>query len=36
LELDRQIEGLKRIEIRIPAWTIENGKTTLKVRLSGE
>lgn len=36
LKLDRQIEGLKRIEIRIPAWTIENGKTTLKVRLSGE
>ena len=36
LELDRQIEGLKRIEIRIPVWTIENGKTTLKVRLSGE
>lgn len=34
LELDRQMEGLKRIEIRIPAWTIENGKTTLKVRLS--
>ncbi len=34
LELDRQIEGLKRIEIRIPAWTVENGKTTLKVRLS--
>lgn len=34
LELDRQIEGLKRIEIRIPAWAIENGKTTLKVRLS--
>ncbi len=36
LELDRQIEGLKRIEIRIPAWTLENGKGTLKVRLSGE
>lgn len=35
LELDRQIEGLKRLEIRIPAWTIKNGKTTLKVRLSG-
>ncbi len=34
LELDRQIEGLKRIEIRIPAWTVKNGKTTLKVRLS--
>jgi hypothetical protein len=36
LELDRQIEGLKRIEIRIPAWTVENGKMNLKVRLSGE
>ena len=35
LKLDRQIEGLKRIEIRVPAWTIENGKTTLRVRLSG-
>lgn len=34
LELDRQMEGLKRIEIRIPAWTLENGKGTLKVRLS--
>lgn len=36
LELDRQIEGLKRLEIRIPAWTIEGGKTKIKVRLSGE
>jgi hypothetical protein len=36
LELDRQIENLKRIEIRIPAWTIEGGKTKIKVRLSGE
>jgi len=36
LELDRQIEDLKRIEIRIPAWTVVNGKTTLKVRLAGE
>ena len=35
LELDRQIEGLKRIEIRIPAWTIEEDKTSIKVRLSG-
>ena len=34
--LDRQIENLKRMEIRIPAWTIENGKTTIKVRLVGE
>ena len=36
LKLDRQIEGLKRLEIRVPAWTIEGGKTKIKVRLSGE
>uniref|UniRef100_UPI0032162F12 heparinase II/III domain-containing protein n=1 Tax=uncultured Draconibacterium sp. TaxID=1573823 RepID=UPI0032162F12 len=36
LELDRQILGLKRLEIRIPAWTINTGKTKIKVRLSGE
>ena len=36
LELDKQIEDLKRLEIRIPAWTIEGGKTNIKVRLSGE
>jgi hypothetical protein len=35
LELDRQMEGLKRLEIRIPAWTVEGGKTNIKVRLSG-
>ncbi|RIH63434.1 hypothetical protein D1164_19830 [Mariniphaga sediminis] len=35
LKLDRQIEGLKRLEIRIPAWTIEDGKETIKVRLAG-
>jgi hypothetical protein len=35
LELDKQIEGLKRLEIRIPAWTIEGNKTKIKVRLSG-
>jgi hypothetical protein len=35
LPIDKTIENLKRIEIRIPAWTIENSKTTLKVRLSG-
>jgi hypothetical protein len=34
LVLDKTIENLKRIELRIPAWTVENGKTTLKVRLS--
>jgi len=36
LKLDKQIEGLKRLEIRIPAWTIEGGKTAIKVRLSGD
>lgn len=36
LELDRQIEGLKRLEIRIPAWTVEADKVEIKVRLSGE
>lgn len=36
LELDRQIEGLKRLEIRIPAWTLKEGKTNLRVRLSAE
>ncbi len=36
LELDRQIKGLKRIEIRIPAWTLENGRGSLKIGLSGE
>ena len=35
LELDRQIEGLKRLEIRIPAWIVEGGKVNIKVRLSG-
>jgi len=35
LELDKQIEGLKRLELRIPAWTIEGDKTRIKIRLSG-
>ena len=34
LKLDRRIEGLKRIEIRIPAYFIAGGKGTIKVRLS--
>lgn len=34
LQLDRQLDGLKRIEIRIPAWTVKEGKTNIKVRLS--
>jgi len=36
LYFDKTIENLQRIEIRIPAWTVENGKMNLKVRLSGE
>jgi hypothetical protein len=36
MELDRQIENLKRLELRVPAWTLENGKGTIQVRLSGE
>ncbi len=36
LKLDRQIEGLKRLEIRIPAWTIEGESTKIKVKLTGE
>ena len=35
MKLDRQIEGLKRIELRIPAWTCENGKDHIRIRLSG-
>lgn len=36
LAFDKTIENLKRIEIRIPAWTIKGDKTRLKVRLSGD
>ena len=36
LELDRQILGLKRLEIRIPSWTIKEGKCEIKIRLSGD
>jgi hypothetical protein len=36
MELDRQIENLKRLELRVPAWTLENGRGTIKVRLSGD
>ncbi len=35
LEIDKTIKNLKRIEIRIPAWTINNGEGKLLVRLSG-
>ncbi len=36
LKLDRQVEGLKRVEIRIPAWTVEGNNCHIKVRLSGD
>lgn len=35
LELDRQIDNLKRIEIRIPAWYFEGPEGDIRVRLSG-
>lgn len=35
LKIDKTIENLKRIEIHNPAWTVENGKGEIKVRLSG-
>ncbi|WP_352420960.1 heparinase II/III family protein [Proteiniphilum sp.] len=34
LQLDRQMKGLKRVELRMPAWKIDNGKTSIKIRLS--
>ncbi|MFW5835323.1 MAG: heparinase II/III domain-containing protein [bacterium] len=33
--LDKQIDDLKRIEIRIPAWIAETGNETVRVRLTG-
>ena len=36
LKLDRQMEGLKRIELIIPAWKMQDGKDKIKIRLSGE
>ena len=36
LQLDRQIENLKRIEIRIPAYIFEGNEGMIRVRLSGE
>lgn len=36
LALDRRIEGFKRIEIRIPAWSLKGDQTNIKVRLAGE
>lgn len=35
LKLDKRIENLKRIELHVPAWTVENGVGVIEVRLSG-
>jgi hypothetical protein len=35
-EFDKNIENLKRLELRVPAWTVENSKETIKIRLSGK
>ena len=34
LELDRQVKELKRLEIRIPAWTVEGDQCQLRVKLA--
>lgn len=36
MELDTMKEGLKRLELRFPAWTIENQTLAIRVRVSGE
>ncbi len=36
MELDKKIEGLKRIEINCPASMFQNGEGVIKVRLKGE
>lgn len=36
MKLDRQIEDLKRIEIRVPAWILEDNEGEIRVRLTGE
>jgi hypothetical protein len=34
--LDRKIEGLKRLEIRLPAYLVKNGEGVFKVLLTGK
>lgn len=36
LYLDLKIDGLKRLEIRVPAYLVKNGEGMFKVRLSGK
>jgi hypothetical protein len=34
MNFDRKIANLKRIEIRIPAYTVSGGKVSIRVRLT--
>jgi hypothetical protein len=36
LELDRRIENLKRVEIRLPSYLFKEGQGNIRVRLSGQ
>ena len=36
LELDRKIEGLKRLELNIPAYLLTKDSETIRIRLSGK
>ncbi len=36
LKIDKTINNLKRLEIRVPAWTVNKNNGTIKVRLSAE
>lgn len=36
MEIDKTIEGLKRIELRLPAWIFEKDRGIIKVRLSSQ
>lgn len=36
LSIDKQIKGLKRIEIRVPAWYLKENEGLIRVRLSGK
>ncbi len=36
MELDKRVENLKRVEIRVPAWLFDGQEGTIGVRLSGD
>jgi len=35
-KLDRQIDGLKRLELRVPAYMLQPGENSIEVKLSGD